>query len=551
MQPNSILIIEAITPEAASEETITEINDEVWLSEPNKPVETAIEKSAPFVQKAIYYTRKGFRALTVFVSGTAWPWTHDHAVSAYMKTVDMIKGNDDLEIPASKTKEKLQVLETPKETIEISAPGKEGLEDLTINEHTNSLVNDNQSGRSNVIRIKETDQKPKWLKLEKINLSYAGKVKDNLSAKLKKSKTNQKSLLIIASVVAVILVVSIFSAWSIREGAEKQKLAQASYTEAQSKLTIGKSEAASGNRSQAASTINSALALVKPLKSNQKLKDQAASLENQLNSTLNEVLSITQVSPTELADIKNITGEKAFGPFLIGKSLYLVNKDNGSIAAVAVTGGESSNVLDTPKIDGRITAVAPVIVRSTLVLYTDKGIVYEFDTKDVTLTKQAIAGEMEKTVAMASFSTNIYTVSDDGQIYKRTKTTTGYSARSSYITDGSKVSGTVSLAIDSNVYIMKANGEVTKYLGGKKQDFSLNDLPISITNASDIFTDENTKGAYITEGNEKRIIKMSPDGKYAGQYLSDSLAGASASYVDDIAKTVYTFTNGILYTFGQ
>ncbi len=548
LQPNSLLIIEGITPEAASEETLTEIQDEVWLAEPNKPVETAIEASAPFVQKAIFYTRKGLAAFGGFVTATMWPWIHDHTLDTYDFIVDVARGTRSGKLKKEK-KEASVIFEQPKEVVEVEA-AKETIDDLKINDHTNTYVEDAPKN-NNIIRIKEADNKPKWLKLEKIDFSKAGKIKDNLSSKLKKTNQNKRSMLIVAVAVFLVLVVSVFSVWRIRENAEDQRLAEASYTEAQSKLTIGKGQADSGDRSGAATTLNNALDIARSLEKNANYKDKAIALEKELTSVLDTVLSITRANPTKMADVKSIVGENVFGPYLVNDSLYMVSKSNGNIAAVSINGGESSNVLDSPSIDGKITAATAVPVRSTLVIYTDKGNVYEFDTKDLTLTKQAIAGDMENAIAMASFSTNIYTLTSDGKIYKRTKTSTGYSARGEYINDGSNVAGAISLAIDSNVYAMKANGEVIQYLGGKKQEYSLSNLPITIKAATHVFTNEDTTGLYISEASEKRIVRIDAEGKYVGEYLSDTFSGASAVYADDTAKVIYTFASGTLYSFAE
>jgi hypothetical protein len=543
MQPNSILIIEAITPEAASEETVTEINDEVWLAEPNKTVETVIEHSAPFAQKAIYYTRRGWRAIVVFITATAIPWVKGVTVSSYDKVAGMVK---DGQQKSASSRERVKEVIVPKETIEVSE-NVSNLGDITVNEHANSFV-ENTKSSGNVIHIKETKNKPKWLKLDQIDLSYAGKLKDKLSSKLQKNTGNKRTMLIAASVIAVLLIVSVFSVWRIRENAENQKLAEASYTEAQSKLEIGKSEAASGNRSQAAKTLESAITIAKGLEKNAKLKDRVISLESQLNTVKDSVLAITRVAATKIADISSITGKNTFGPYIIGTNAYVVSKENGSIAAISLA-GESSNVLDKPKLDGKVSAVTAVTVRSMIVVFTDKGSVYEFDVKDVTFTKQAVSGDMETPTAMASFSTNIYTVDASGQIYKRTKTSTGYSARSTYIVDGSTAKDTVSLAIDSNVYATKSNGETVKYLGGKKQEYSLNDVPLTLAGINSSFTNENTTGIYLTSGDS--IVRADAAGKFIGKYTSDALTAISGVSVDDTSKTVYVVANGSLLKFNQ
>jgi len=539
VQPNSILIIEAITPEAASEETLTDINDEVWITEQAKPMQTAIEASAPFAQKALYYIKKYWEATIAFVTLTALPKVGE----AFTGAKDFAGTLIDKE-KAPKPVKKDKVIEETSESI-ISEGGKEDLEDITVNEKSNELIDEPISDSGNVIRIKETSNKPKWLKLEKINLSLGGKFKEDVQKITGGLFKKKRTVLIVAVIAVILLSLGIFGIWKTRETAETNKLAEASYTEAQSKLDIGKTQLASGDNAAAAQTLNSALVITTNLEKNPTYKDKATTLASSVQTTLDTAEGIVRVSPVQLADTASITGKNILGPYKIGTSLYAISKDNGSIAAVDTKSGESSNVLDKPSIDGKFVAATTVPTRSVLVLFTDKGSVYEFDTKDVQLNKQSTSGDVETPSAIASFSTNIYSVDkENGKIYKRLKTTGGYGARSEYIVDGSNVKGAIGIAIDSSIFALKPNGEVDKYISGKKQSYSLTNMPFAINSANSIFTNEDTKGLYITEGAANRIIRIDNQGKFINQYVSDGYKNMATVNVDDVAKIIYSAAEG-------
>jgi len=529
VHPNSILIIEAITPEAASEETVPELDDEVWITEPSKPVQTAIEAGTPFVKKIYLYTKRGVLAVSGFVAGTAWPklkvWSHD--------AVDIVRS----------LIKKEEVITVSKEAV-VSDGGKIDAEDLTIHETTNELVGEVKQS-PNAIYIKETTKKPKLLN---IDFSSARGLAGSFGKITKKLGKNKKTTLYAAIALILVLGIGLFGYWKVREGAENQKLAEASLTEATSKYDIAQTEITAGNKSGAAVTLHDALNITDALQKNAKLKTQASDLATKIRTSLDTAEGVVRAQASSLADASNIVGSDTFGPYLVGTNLYLISKNDASIASISVNGGEVSRVLDKPSLDGKITSATAVPVRSVLVFITDAGKIYEFDTKDVKLNQQTVAGDFERSTALASFSTNIYSLdSATGKVYKRLKNSSGYGARTEYIVDGSAANDAVSLAIDSNLYAMKANGEVIKYLGGKRQDYNTSGLPITISAATSVFTNEDTTGLYELEGNASRVVRYDAKGVFVNQYVSDNYKGASGMYIDDANKVLYIVSGGKLY----
>lgn len=528
VHPNSILIIEAITPEAASEETIPDLEDEIWITESAKPVQTAIEAGTPFVKKSYTYGKKGFAGIMAFLTLTLWP----KVTEIYADAIDI----------ARNLAKKEKVIVPTKESI-VSEGGKVDPDDIMINENTNDLVSTKQTS-PNSIYIKETTTKPKMLNIDfSTARGFAGKFA-GITRKLGK---NRKAVLAAAVGAVLILGFGIFGAWRIQENAENQKLAEASYTEATSKYEIAQTQISSGNKSQAAETLRNALVLTSALAKNAKMKDQAGALTVKIQSSLDIAEGITRPKVDTLADASQIVGNDSYGPYLIGTNLYLIGKSDASIASISTNGGEVSRVLDKPNLEGKVISATAMPVRSVLVLMTDAGKIYEFDTKDVKLNQQTVSGEFEKSIALASFSTNIYSLDSNGNVYKRMKNSSGYSARTEYITDGSLALGAVSIAIDSSLYAMKPNGEVTKYLGGKKQDYTTTGLPITVTKASQVFTNEDTRGLYELESDSARVIRFDAKGVFTIQYVSDSFRGATGQLVNEETKLLYVVSGGKIY----
>lgn len=559
MKPNAVLIIEGITPEAASSETLDDQPDEVWVTPPAKRVESMIDTSKPFVLKALEYVSISFEAVKEFAAdkilpaarGTAnqtkeifdnWQENRREDKSAVIfDTEESLSNAQESEI---RIKDK-PVLETKGDSeddgVVITAPKIAP---------TGSLDPDRSIGetRKNEIFIRENhNPKPKWLKLEKVNFSFAGKYVNKLKTLVNKKTKNKKQLLYISTILIVVLFGGIFFMWQAREGAENTKMAQASLTEARSKYEAARSQLSAGERKNAADNLRLAENITNSLKNNKVVKGDAAALTTDIQKLLDQVENIVHPGSALFADATQIVNDNTIGPLVVGTNAFLVNKDNGSIAAVSLKNGEVSNVLDKPDTNGKFVAAAPVTARNVLILVTDAGTFYEFDTKEDKLNKQNVTGETEKVKGISAFSTNIYTLADDGKIYKRIKVTGGYSAKSAYINDGSEISGGVDLAIDSNVYVLN-NTDVAKYLAGKKQTYQITDMPFALSAPTKIFADEDTKGAYITDNN--RLLKLDENGKYVSAFAEDNFNGISGAYVDDSTKTVYFFAKGKVYKFG-
>jgi hypothetical protein len=180
------------------------------------------------------------------------------------------------------------------------------------------------------------------------------------------------------------------------------------------------------------------------------------------------------------------------------------------------------------------------------VLSTDSSDLYEFDTKESTIKKQDLSGDVEKITALTSYSTNLYSLTSSGVIYKRLKTSTGYGKRIEYITDGTMAAG-VSIATDSSMYSLKENGNIVKYLAGKTQNFTV-EYPFTIEKGNYLYTTQDITNIYFADTANNRVISLSDKGKFGKQYVSDkftNINGVTAS-----SKNLFLSANGKIYKIG-
>jgi hypothetical protein len=533
INPNAILIMEAITPEAASNETIEEEPDEVWISEPSKPIESAVKGFAPIAIKIFAFIKLGLIGIGAFTAEVLLPQAAK--LIPALKTIA-----DKASKRAAKSAE--NVLAETEESL--SFDRNEGLDDLALKE-TSEVIGQEQvkkKANPNEFFIREDHKKLNWLNLEKVKFPRFGNVTTKGKRQFRKLAANPKRLAIVVLILAVVLAGGIFFAYKTNGNSKNVKVSEVTLNEAKSQFEAGKAALSEGDKLKAASLLREALASAESMVKDKKFGSEAKELVESIKTLLDEAEGVTRVNPEVFADATEVVGSNVLGPYLIGTSLFLINKDNGVIAEIGLKNGEVATVLENPE-TGKILAATAVTKRSVLVLATENEL-YEFDTKEDKLSKQDLQGDLEKIVGMTSFSTNIYSVDGTGKIYKRLKTSTGYAKRSLYITDNTDVSGSGSIATDSAMYALAGNGAIAKYLSGKTQSFSV-EYPFKLQQAASLFTTEDLGKLFFTDSSASRVIALSTDGKFEKQYVSDSfsnLKGVTAS-----GNTIYVMSGGKIY----
>lgn len=547
VKPNAVLILEMITPQAASEEIVSSPSD-VWIAEPTKPVQEAIEVTSPFIKSAIKAIKKYWSLTLIFLTNKFFPKVKILSKDIYSKIREKLK-----KLKANKpTKQKdgNGVLYDTSESISNKDFYKDYEENIET--HESALKPQVESfdepirtkAKAQDLYIRETKDKPKWLQLERFNFSGF----KNTIKKSNKTNKGKKSIIIFALLLLVLGTVGTFVLFRSNAEEKNKEIAQTSLNEILTDFDTGKNLIANDDRTQAISILNEVKTSAEKLKDNKYVGTDAIALIASVNNALDQAEKITRISSDIFADIKEITGADSFGPFLVDSNLYTINRENGTIAAINIANSEVSTVLDSPSIDGKIISANPVLARSVIVLFSDAGSIYEFDTVDLKISKQTTSEDVEKANDVASFSTNIYSLdSTNGKIYKRQRSGSGYGTRTEYITDGTSVANATSIAIDSNIYTLDSNGTIKMFLVGKKQEFSITGLLSEINNANYLFTDEDLDYIFFADTSNGRIIRLDKNGKFVDQFASNNFTNINGLTVDGTNKVIYAASEGKIY----
>jgi hypothetical protein len=153
-------------------------------------------------------------------------------------------------------------------------------------------------------------------------------------------------------------------------------------------------------------------------------------------------------------------------------------------------------------------------------------------------------------VLIYAFAGNFYVLEKDkNTIWRYPAIKLGFAEKNNWFGSGLNLdlSGAISWAIDGSIWVLNDNGSVMKFSLGSPQKFTLS-IPNNVSlEASNIFTDEDSKYLYLLDGKDGRIFVFDKNGNYKGEYFSDLLKSANYLVVSEKEKKMVFLANGKLY----
>ena len=127
----------------------------------------------------------------------------------------------------------------------------------------------------------------------------------------------------------------------------------------------------------------------------------------------------------------------------------------------------------------------------------------------------------------------------NNQILKYERLSNRYSEPSEYNVNGD-LTGALDMTIDSDVYVLRQGGEVTKLFRGEQRNFTIRNLPIgALENTTKIFKASDRGNIYFLDPEEGRVIVTRTDDDlgeslYLKQYVleGDQIGTLQDLYID-------------------
>lgn len=121
---------------------------------------------------------------------------------------------------------------------------------------------------------------------------------------------------------------------------------------------------------------------------------------------------------------------------------------------------------------------------------------------------------------------------------------------------GIDLMGAVDLAIDGNIYVLFADGSVTKFYDGVEQPFTLTGLPDPMRSPTTLFVSGEQKPdapgyLYVADAGNERVVQFDKNGVYIRQFMTKpgdpQFRGLRAIYVDEELQRMYVFSGRTLW----
>lgn len=159
---------------------------------------------------------------------------------------------------------------------------------------------------------------------------------------------------------------------------------------------------------------------------------------------------------------------------------------------------------------------------------------------------------------VGSYQGNFYvldTVADDGgQVWRYRPRGDGYPDPPERYFDGAPprpLASAIDMAIDGYIYILYDDGEILKFLGGKRTDFEMQGVPGDLDQVASFAVDAVSRSGvvYVADRGNRRVVTLAPDGSFRNQFYARGGAfdALEALAVDEAAGRLYTLSGGRIY----
>jgi len=279
-------------------------------------------------------------------------------------------------------------------------------------------------------------------------------------------------------------------------------------------------------------------------------KEYYGKILEKYNGQLEKIRHIVIIETgTPLADFSNLNkGAEVSNIILAGSKIYAGDGKQKTIYTLDLSKNlvTAMTDLNQPIKD----LLSPVLDKNKNIYYLDNNSVTQLNTQTEEISNLTIdlPGTKENIVAASGYNNMLYLLEKTGgQIYRYRKTETGFGNREKWMRDKADFSSATSFSIDGQIYVLNADGQISKYLKGEKQEFNQKTIDPPFTVTKKIIVSPDLEYIYILEPAGKRLAIFNKTGDFLSQYQFGSLNNLKDFDVDEKAKKIYLLDGTKVY----
>lgn len=365
------------------------------------------------------------------------------------------------------------------------------------------------------------------------------------------SQMERVSLLTGAAAIIIILVLTVTIMFSNNQNKEKYTEYQSSVTNAMEELKRAEKLALMEDNESANAILNKVEGRVVQILNDGYFREESVQILDKVKDLRDEVNSIQRIkNPKILADVStkrdgiNLLGMVSLNDKLFGyeyNALYETILDVVENPLTISSSEKVNNAVSMPEKD-------------LIIFTTPSGKVIEYNDGQFSLAETS--DEMwKKSTAMAVYSKYLYLLSpEENQIWKYERRTSAYTKASKYNLDAD-LSKALDIAIDGNVFVLSAGGEIIKLYRGNQVQFDVQSLTIEDgENVSQIFTLPDQNYIYLLNPQKNSILivrKLSNgQGEYIRQVVLEGIGQIVDFYVSQNEQRLFVIDKEKIYEIG-
>lgn len=145
--------------------------------------------------------------------------------------------------------------------------------------------------------------------------------------------------------------------------------------------------------------------------------------------------------------------------------------------------------------------------------------------------------------AISVYLSNIYILDKGNNILKFVAGSAGYGKSTYFKGTIPSLSNTISMSIDSSIYLLDSDGTIRKFSKGEAESFTLTGLPSPFSNPKKLYTSTDTENLYVLDNGNSRVVKLDKQGAYISSYAADGIKAATDMVVSEKDQKIYLLIN--------
>jgi|GEM_PF-2502956 len=330
--------------------------------------------------------------------------------------------------------------------------------------------------------------------------------------------------------------------FSFEQGIEKAKSQLASQQNTEALQTL--SEISSSINQLPAKDLKSLEAILAQSK-----KPSLEQLRLSILSLEDKIAGITRIDPIDVYQ-SPVAGTNYNLLTKLEETIYALDNSSGSV--LSLKSGNAKIIATETVLKNSLGLTASLASNSIYALTTDS--VYQIRPSG-TVTKPSSASEWPSSESISSYLNNIYLLStQDSQIYRYTKTPTGFSSKIAYLKEPSTglLAGSVSTSVNGNIFVAKRNGDILLFDKGLQKEFSVINKPLDQIDINSIVYLDSPERLVLLNPAKKAFIVLSLNeagAEYSKEIIVNTTSDVSSFNYSPEDKSVYFTTANSIKKF--